>query len=67
MTRYDPEVFSQGDRVTSTIGLYYEGVPGTILRVAQICVTGYFTRYVVELDNGKIITLESRYLKHIEE
>lgn len=50
------ETFSRGDRVCSRVAGYYMGEPGTVVRKAQMQ-WSLDTRYVIELDIGKQITL----------
>ena len=56
--------FKPGDRVTSNAGGYYMGIPATIINKAQVQ-HGNFTCYILELDTGKRIELESRDIKRI--
>ena len=58
--------FKPGDRVCSTVGGLYMGLPGTIKDRAQMQY-GIFTRWIVELDNGKRLVLSSRYLRLVKE
>lgn len=60
MNEYQP-----GDRVESLVMGYYMGLPGTIRGAAQIQ-SGYFKRYIIELDIGKVINLQTKHFKKIK-
>lgn len=54
--------YQTGDRVTPTLQGYYAGVAGTIADIATMQY-GHFKRYIIELDNGKTVSLESIHIK----
>ena len=60
------EHYRAGDRVASNICGYYYGLPGRIVKPAQMNY-GVFRRFVVELDNGECITLAANHIRDLED
>mgnify|MGYP000921125607 CR=1 FL=1 len=59
------KAFESGDRVASDICGYYHGLPGKIIRPAQIQY-GYGRIYIVELDIGITISLREQHIRRLE-
>jgi hypothetical protein len=58
--------FKAGDRVKSRCMGYYYGAEGTLIKPSQTQY-GKFTRFIVELDTGKVITLPANWIEDTEE
>lgn len=54
-----------GDRVASTVAGFYLGIPATVLRRSQVQ-TGFSKRYDIELDTGKVLSMETNKLERLE-
>lgn len=57
--------YSQGDKVVSNLSGYYMGAKGTVQGKAQVQVN-MDTRYNIELDIGKRITLKASAIKLLD-
>ena len=55
-----------GKRVTSHVAGLYSGIPGTIIKKAQMQY-GASTRYIVELDNGVQIAIPEHHMRILKE
>lgn len=58
--------FKEGDRVKSCCMGYYYGAEGTLIKPSQVQF-GKWTRFIVDLDIGKTITLPANWIEDTEE
>ena len=57
--------FKAGDKVKSSCRGFYYGMEGTLIKPAQMQY-GHWTRFIIELDFGKTITLPANWIEDVE-
>ena len=55
-----------GDKVSSNVLNYFSGCIGTAVKPARMQTSAYFTRWVIRLDDNRIIILSEEHLDLVE-